>query len=79
MTRPVFLALAVLVHGGIALALGMKTFGLAMIIGNLAFLYPEYVRATISCLGRCVRRSGAAQTASAPNEPLRRQSFAATR
>jgi hypothetical protein len=43
-TRPVCLALAVLLHLGIALCLGMKTFGLAMIVGNLAFVYPEAVR-----------------------------------
>jgi hypothetical protein len=41
LTRPVCLALAVLVHGGIALFLGMITFGLAMIIGNLAFVSPQ--------------------------------------
>lgn len=43
LTRPLFLAMAFAVHGGIALALGMKTFGLAMIIANLAFLSPELV------------------------------------
>ena len=32
------LALAVAVHGGIATCLGMPTFGLAMIIANLAFV-----------------------------------------
>jgi hypothetical protein len=41
LTRPIFLAMAVAVHGGIALALGMKTFGLVMIIANLAFVTPE--------------------------------------
>jgi hypothetical protein len=43
LTRPICLALALGVHGGIALALGMPTFGLAMIIANLAFLEPEWV------------------------------------
>ena len=37
LTRPICLAMAVGVHLGIAVFLGMKTFGLAMIIGNLAF------------------------------------------
>ncbi len=46
-SRPLTLALAVAVHGGIALALGMKTFGLAMIIANMAFLSPEFVSALI--------------------------------
>ncbi len=38
LTRPIALAMAVLVHGGIALALGMPTFGFAMVFGNMAFL-----------------------------------------
>lgn len=43
-TRPVVLWMAVAVHGGIALFLGMITFGLAMIFANLSFLKPETVR-----------------------------------
>jgi hypothetical protein len=42
-TRPIVLAIAVAVHGGIALFLGMITFGTAMIIGNMAFLSPGFV------------------------------------
>jgi hypothetical protein len=38
LTRPVFLALAVAVHLGIGLAMGMMEFGLAMIVANLAFV-----------------------------------------
>jgi sulfite exporter TauE/SafE len=38
LTRPLMLAGAVLVHLGIGLAMGMMTFGLAMIIANLAFV-----------------------------------------
>lgn len=38
LTRPVVLLMAVCVHGGIGVALGMPTFGLAMLIANLAFL-----------------------------------------
>ena len=52
LTRPIFLALAVAVHGGIALCLGMITFGLAMLIANLAFLPPE---ATQWMLSRAAR------------------------
>lgn len=44
LTRPWVLLIAVVVHGGIALALGMPTFGLAMLIGNLAFVSPTTVR-----------------------------------
>jgi hypothetical protein len=43
-TRPLVLWTAVAVHGGIALFLGMITFGLSMIFANLAFVKPETVR-----------------------------------
>ncbi|MEL6105483.1 MAG: HTTM domain-containing protein [Planctomycetota bacterium] len=39
-TRPLVLAVAVGVHGGIALFLGMSTFGLMMIIANAVFVTP---------------------------------------
>jgi hypothetical protein len=41
LTRPLVLLTAVLVHGGIALFLGMITFGLMMIVANGAFLEPQ--------------------------------------
>ncbi len=43
-TRPLTLWMAVAVHGGIALFMGMITFGVVMIYGNLAFLKPPTVR-----------------------------------
>ncbi len=43
-TRPVALGMAVMVHGGIAVALGMVTFGAIMIVANLAFIAPESIR-----------------------------------
>jgi len=43
-TRPIALGLAVAVHGGIALFLGMMTFGLMMIAANLAFIEPATMR-----------------------------------
>ena len=43
-TRPIMLALAVFLHLGIVLALGMPTFGLAMLIANAAFLPTGLVR-----------------------------------
>jgi hypothetical protein len=49
-SRPVTLALAVAVHAGIALGLGMITFGLAMIIANLAFVSPSLVANTVNLL-----------------------------
>jgi hypothetical protein len=50
LTRPLCLAMAVAVHLGIAFCLGMKTFGLAMIIGNLVFIYPETVRDVVAAV-----------------------------
>ena len=38
LTRPLVLAGAVVIHGGIAIFLGMMTFGLAMITANLVFV-----------------------------------------
>lgn len=38
LTRPIALAMAVMVHAGIAISMGMVTFGTAMIIANLAFV-----------------------------------------
>lgn len=43
LTRPVMLLMAVLVHGGIALYMGMITFGVMMIVANAMFLSPTWV------------------------------------
>ncbi len=45
LTRPVMLLLAIPLHLGIAVCLGMVTFGLVMLFGNLAFVPPRLVRA----------------------------------
>lgn len=64
-SRPITLLLAVAVHGGIALCLGMKTFGLAMIIANMAFLSPALVAGGMNLLtGK--RVSGEGRGAEAP-------------
>ncbi len=42
LTRPIALAMAVLVHLGIGLAMGMLEFGLAMIVANMAFVGPLF-------------------------------------
>jgi uncharacterized BrkB/YihY/UPF0761 family membrane protein len=39
--RPFYLTLAVLVHLGIGLFMGMLTFGIIMIVANMAFLNPD--------------------------------------
>lgn len=44
LTRPIVLLLAVPLHLGIALCLGMTTFGVAMLIANLSFVSPALVR-----------------------------------
>lgn len=41
-TRYLMLVMAVLVHGGIALYLGMITFGTMMIVANIAFIDPSW-------------------------------------
>lgn len=43
-TRPFVLAIAVMVHAGIAIFLGMITFGWMMIVANLAFVEPAWLR-----------------------------------
>ena len=44
LTRPIMLLLAILVHLGIGLAMGMLTFGLIMIYANLSFVDPVWLR-----------------------------------
>jgi hypothetical protein len=48
LTRPLVVATSVPIHLGIALFLGMTTFGLVMIIANLAFVSPWLVRAVLN-------------------------------
>jgi uncharacterized membrane protein YphA (DoxX/SURF4 family) len=52
LTRPWMLLGAIGVHGFIAIGLGMKTFGLVMLIANLAFISPEAVRRWFDPLAR---------------------------
>ena len=56
LTRPIMLALAVPVHLGIALCMGMITFGLIMLVGCLSFVPPWLVR-------RCLERKQVASQA----------------
>jgi hypothetical protein len=44
LSRPLVIGAAIVTHLGIAIALGMKTFGLVMLIGNAAFVSPALVR-----------------------------------
>ena len=43
-TRPLVLAFGVRVHAGIAVCFGMMTFGLAMVVANVAFVSPSVIR-----------------------------------
>ena len=52
----------------------MKTFGLMMIIANLAFVYPEYVEATVGALGRMLVRRTAPHVQKPPH--MQKQSAA---
>jgi hypothetical protein len=51
--RPLVLAMAVPLHLGIGLSMGMMTFGLIMLVGNVAFVPSSFVR---SLLGNLFRR-----------------------
>ena len=55
-TRPWVLWMAVGIHGGIALFMGMTTFGLGMLYANLSFLSPETVRGWFDPLANRVAR-----------------------
>lgn len=46
-TRPIVITMAIGLHLGIAFGMGMITFGLAMIFGNMAFVSPRLVRAVL--------------------------------
>lgn len=54
-TRPAALLLAVSVHLGIALFMGMITFGFMMIIANVAFVPSEFTRRTYQAALRLIR------------------------
>jgi hypothetical protein len=68
LTRPWMLLMAVMIHGGIVFVLGMPTFGLVMLIGNLAFVSPKTVRKvfdpiarriSLAVVGKATRAGGA--------------------
>lgn len=47
LSRPIVLVLAIFVHLGIGLAMGMMTFGWVMIFGNIAFITPSWIRQVV--------------------------------
>jgi hypothetical protein len=66
--RPLVLAGAVVTHIGIGACLGMWTFGLVMLIGNMAFLPPEAVRKLVDSL-KARRKSTPSAALKAPTTP----------
>jgi hypothetical protein len=74
LTRPIMLALAVPVHLGIALCMGMITFGLIMLVGCLSFVPPWLVR-------RCLERNQVTSRAQGdgPHRRVRKAELAAGR
>jgi hypothetical protein len=58
--RPLVLVVAIPLHLGIGICLGMMTFGLVMLIGCTSFLPPEWVRAMID------RRAGQGRAGEPP-------------
>jgi len=44
LTRPIMLGMAVFTHLGIGIAMGMMTFGLIMLVANMAFIQPATIR-----------------------------------
>lgn len=79
LTRPITLAIAAGVHLGIGMFLGMWTFGLAMLIGNAAFISPWVIRRIVGPASNS--NSSEPAPASQPTIPLaaRRRSMGSPR
>ncbi|MES1213298.1 MAG: HTTM domain-containing protein [Singulisphaera sp.] len=64
--RPLILAMAIPLHMGIALGMGMITFGLIMLVGCLSFVPPQFVR---SLLERTSAKQGGGEVALEAPQP----------
>jgi hypothetical protein len=75
LTRPIMLLLAIPLHLGIAFFLGMITFGLVMLIANIAFLPPHFLRAVfrVADLGGRAGEGPSVTRESAQAEPADKQ------
>ena len=69
-TRPIIVATSIPVHLGIAICMGMITFGLIMIVGNLAFVSPTLTDHLVRSFGG---RFGGAGGQGTPGQGARRQ------
>jgi hypothetical protein len=76
LTRPLWIAMAIPLHLGIAVCLGMITFGLIMLVGNLAFVSPALVRTFLNGLSRRSERAGEQNPATRPSRPAKNTSAA---
>lgn len=72
-TRPLVIGLAIPIHLGIGLFMGMTTFGLIMLVGNCAFVSPVVVREIVGRIRGGVRRGAGVST---PNPPDHHADFA---
>ena len=68
LTRPIVIALGIGMHLGIGLFLGMWTFGLAMVIANVAFVSPWVVRRVLAAAAICRRET---PPSNRPQQPQR--------
>ncbi len=72
-TRPIVLAFGVMVHAGIAVCFGMMTFGMAMIVVNVAFVSPGVIRSLferkdVDPWTEALQRSSSQQFSKAPTK-----------
>lgn len=70
LTRPFVLAMALMVHGGIAMCLGMVTFGVMMISANMIFVKPEWIVAWLHSGGEAAIDEASAQSDSIDPQAL---------
>ena len=66
-TRPLVLLGAICLHLGIVFALGMPTFGLVMLIANIAFISPTFIRTLVDGPVRFDSSGSSAPTPRAPH------------
>lgn len=73
LSRPVMLFLAVPLHLGIAVCMGMVTFGLMMLVANLSFVSPTLVRRCLTPLAGGTVKVAKQQIPASPPPPKFRQ------
>lgn len=63
LSRPIYLGLAVMVHLGIGLCMGMITFAFIMICANMSFVSPERIQRWVGWCTRFLQRNESSATA----------------